>query len=84
MSPQPDEDERHRLSLQADYIIKILSERYGITPGQVVSAVQWVEDRKQNGERVKQTGLTSVIGIVITALLIAVWEGVKDVLRRSP
>jgi hypothetical protein len=71
------EEDRHRVTMQVDHFIEILSARYGIKPADVVETVNWVKDRKEFFTRVKMSGAVSIIGLVIGALLLSMWEGIK-------
>lgn len=65
----------------AEAVLKILVERYGMPPHRVVDAVKWVEERMAINAESRKASTTAVIGIVIAALLMALWTGVKDWIR---
>lgn len=71
------DDERQRLNVQVDHFIDLLAKRYGLSPSDVVDAVQWVKAKKEMSARIKMSGAFSIIGIVVGALLLALWEGFR-------
>jgi hypothetical protein len=75
------EHEQQEPGVVADAVLEIIADRYGITLPEIIAAVRWVEERKRNGERVSQAGVTTIIGVVSTALVLALWEGVKTILK---
>lgn len=78
------EDEKHRVHAQVDHFIDILARRYNLTPNDVVDAVNWVKQKKEISSRMKMSGAFSLMGIIIGALLLALWEGFKAVLGSRP
>lgn len=75
------EEERVRIGMQADAIIRVLADRYGLEPGQVIEAVRWVEHHKEFVTSLKKGGLLSLFGVLITATMLAMWEGAKVLFR---
>lgn len=75
------EHERAAVAQQVDYFIEVLSQRYGLTPMEVVETVRWVRDRKEFLARARMSGAMSLLGLVIAAMAVALWEGVKAMLN---
>lgn len=67
--------------MQADAVIRVLAERYGLEPRQVIEAVRWVENHKEFVSSLKKGGILSLIGLLITATTLAIWEGLKALIR---
>ena len=72
----PDED-RAKVALQVDMFIDILAKRYGLEPRDVVDAVRWVQDHKQFVSKMKHGGMMTLLGITVTSVVLAAWEGAK-------
>ena len=77
------DDERKKVVAQVDYFVELVGRRYDVKPEEVLEAVKWVRERKAFSDRVKSTGLVSLIGLLITAVALSVWEGVKAMVGRS-
>lgn len=71
------DEEKHKVMIQVDHFIEILSARYGLRPNDVVDTVQWVKERRQFVERMKVSSALSILGVVVAALLLSMWEGIK-------
>lgn len=71
------DEEKRRVTLQVDYFLEMISSRYKIQPQEIMETVQWVRERKEFTSKLKTTGLLSILGIVISALALTLWEGVK-------
>ena len=76
------EEDRIKLGMQADYLIEILSHRYGVTPSQVVEAIRWVDERRTAGNRLRQGGSLTLLSLVVGALGVVLWEGLKSLIWR--
>jgi hypothetical protein len=63
--------------------VELITKRYDVRPEEVLEAVRWVREKKAFNDRVKATGLVSLIGLLITAIGLAVWEGVKAMVGRG-
>jgi hypothetical protein len=77
------DDERKKVAAQVEAFVELITRRYDVKPEEVLEAVKWVRERKAFSERVRSTGLVSLIGLLITAIALAVWEGVKAMVSRS-
>lgn len=67
--------------MQVDLFVDLLAKRYGLEPREVVDAVRWVQAHKEYVARMKHGGMLSLVGIVITAAALAIWEGAKAFVR---
>lgn len=77
------DESKAQAAVLADQVLQIIAERHGFTASQLADAVKWVERRRLSGEKLKSSAITSVLGLVATALSLALWEGVKELLRRK-
>jgi len=75
------DEERVRIGLQVDAMITVMAERYGVKPSQIIDAVHWVEHHREFVSSLKKGGLLSMFGIMISAGLLALWEGVKAFIK---
>lgn len=75
------EDDKLRVTLQVDHFIEILSRRYGIDPKEVVEAVTWVRERKQFSNRFHAGAIISMISVLVGAILLSLWEGIKHFIK---
>ena len=77
------DDERRKVAAQVEAFVELITKRYDVRPEEVLEAVKWVREKKAFNDRVKSTGLVSLIGLLITAISLAVWEGVKAMVSRG-
>jgi hypothetical protein len=77
------EEERAKVVMQVDYFVDIMSKRYGIEPNEVVDVVKQVKQWQERNKRFSQAGYISLIGVIISAALLATWEGLKTLARRG-
>ena len=77
------DDERRKVAAQVEAFVELITKRYDVRPEEVLEAVRWVREKKAFNDRVKATGLVSLIGLLITAIGLAVWEGVKAMVGRG-
>ena len=79
------EEEKYRVTLQVDHFIEILSKRYGINPHEVIEAVKWVKSHQSIESKVSFGAMVSVVGVIVGAVLMALWEGIKHMVNsKSP
>ena len=83
MADLSDED-KTRVTLQVDHFIEILAIRYGLHPNDVVDAVKWVREHRTLDEKIKASGIVALIGIIVGALVLALWEGLKHFMVNKP
>lgn len=65
----------------ADAVVDALARRYGVQPGDVVEAVRWVREHRDFVAKMKHSGFLTLSGIIISASLMAAWEGIKNYVR---
>lgn len=70
-------EERARVQMQVDHFIEILERRYGLEAADVVSAIRWVQDRKDRNDKLSNAGAIGLIGLIISSLAIGLMEAVK-------
>lgn len=81
---QISDEERARLMIQADRLIEILATRYGVDPHEVVDAVRWVQEHKDWASKMRSAGSMGLITILLSALGISLWEGIKSLITSRP
>jgi hypothetical protein len=74
-------EEKARIGMQADMLIRVLADRYGLEPTEVAEAVRWVQTHREFVAKLKHSSMLSLVGIVIGGALLAMWEGAKAFLR---
>ena len=74
------EEERARLGMQVDLFVDLLARRYGLEPSEVIDAVRWVQTHREFVSRIKNGGFIGLIGTLVTASFLAMWEGIKHFL----
>jgi hypothetical protein len=77
------DEERRRIAASADYFLSYTAQRHGISVDDVIDTIRWVRERKEFAQKIKSTGTVSLIGLLVSALALAVWEGLKSLLSRS-
>ena len=77
------EEEKAKAAAQVDYFLTLLAKRYEVSPNEMAALVQEMRERKAFLDRVKATGLASLIGLVVTAIVLAVWEGLKSLIAQG-
>lgn len=68
--------------MQVDLFVDLLAKRYGLQPNEVVDAVKWVQHHKEFVASMKKGGFLSLFGVLISAMLLTVWEGAKAWVRK--
>lgn len=81
MSGGISDEEIARLGILADRVVDLIAKRYGVEPSDVVEAVKWVHDHKEFVSKMKHSGFLTLIGLMISASVLAFWEGLKAYLR---
>lgn len=77
------EEEKSKVREQVDYFIYLLSEKYGTKPHEIAEAIQWVNERREFVKKLKSSGMMGLLGLIITGMMIALWEGVLSLMRRG-
>lgn len=75
------EEQKLLVEHQVAYFTQLMADRYRVEPDEILEAVKYVRDRKAFMERIKSTGLVSLIGLILSAVTLAVWEGMKSFVR---
>jgi hypothetical protein len=70
-------DERARVQVQVDHFITVLERRYGVKASDVIEAVHYVTRAKERNAKLGQAGAASLIGTIIMAAALSLWEGIK-------
>lgn len=78
-----DDEDRMRVAAQVDRFIEVLSARYGVQPGEIVEAVRWVREHRAYLDRVRNASTIALIGALVSASALALWEGIKAMFRRE-
>ena len=78
-----DDAERARIAAYADAVIEVLSARYGLEPKDVVDAVAWVREHRAFSARLKVSSVISLIGLLASALLMAIWQGLLYAITKA-
>ena len=71
------DEERAKLGLLADRLMHVVAERHGVSVQEVIEATRWVHTHKEFVTKMKSGGLIGLITFLITASLLALWEGIK-------
>lgn len=77
------EAQRAQIAAQVDYFIEVVGKRYQVNPDEIVDAVRWVREKKAVADKVKSSGLLALVGLIVTSLAIAVWEGIKALAKGA-
>ena len=75
-------EERHRVEMQVEHFLRLIHERYGISMTEVLELVHWARAQRDRQTKLTAAGYASLLGIVITGMVMALVEGVKAWLRR--
>jgi hypothetical protein len=71
--------------LQVDVFLGILQERYGLQAGEIreiLDDIRWVRGYRSGTIRAQRAAVVSVFALVLAGLASALWEGIKQSLRR--
>lgn len=74
--------DRREIAAQIDHMVEILADRYGVEPHEVVDTVKWVREKRDHDTKMKNAALLAVIGIMASAVMMALWEGFKQLSGR--
>ncbi len=72
------EEEKLKVMLQVDHFVEIIEERSGLTFAEVVEVIKWSRNHKSFFDKLSTYSALTVIGILISALLYAVWKGIVN------
>jgi hypothetical protein len=82
MNTELSDSEKALIALRYEQMMQILASRHGITERQIVETVEWVHRHREWLEAMKRGGSLGLIGFLLSAALLAIWEGVKAMVRR--
>lgn len=69
------EADKTKVVLQVDYFISLIEQRYDIKFQEIVEAVRWAREHRENMKTIGKVGIMTLIGVLVTAMLTAVWHG---------
>ena len=75
-------EERARVTMQVEYFVHLIERRYGMSANDVVEAVRYVGRVRERNSKFAQAGAVSIIGMVATAFVLSLCEGVKSWVKR--
>jgi hypothetical protein len=70
--------------IQADRLVEILAARYGVDAHDVVDAVRWVQEHKEWAGKMRAAGSIGLITLLVSALMVSLWEGFKSLVGKHP
>jgi hypothetical protein len=76
------EEERARVGLIADRIVTVLADRYSIKPQEVQEAMTWYRNHREFVSRMKSGGFLTLVSVLISAIMLSVWEGAKALANK--
>ena len=77
------EVERLKVTAQVDYFLSVLMKRYGMSDAdlpEIVASLRWLKEHREFMNKLTTGGTLSLLGILMTALGAAIWNGVKALL----
>lgn len=77
-------DERARIGMLADDVINVIALRYGIKVDEVQDAMHWYREHREFVRKMKHSGFLTIVGLMISASVLAFWEGLKAYVRGKP
>lgn len=78
------EEDRAKIGTMTEMVIETISKRYGVTVSEAVEAIKWVHDHKEFVAKMKHSSIFAVIGVLLSAMLLALWEGARTLLHGGP
>ena len=72
------DEEKASIASQGDFFLEVLQKRYGITPQEIIDVIRWAQERKAFAEKLKASSTLAFVGIIASAILMALWEGIKQ------
>jgi hypothetical protein len=74
--------DRAEIAAHIDHMVDVLADRYGVEPHEVVDTVKWVREKKEHDAKMKNAALLAIIGVMVSAVMMALWEGFKTLSGR--
>ena len=81
MTHQLSDEDKARCAAQVDYFVELCAQKYQSSPAEIMEAVRWIHARKDWMQRAKQTSLASFMALLVSALALVAWEGLKAMIR---
>ena len=75
--------EKAVIAMHYDQVMEILARRHGVTEKQLVDAINWVHRHKDWLDAMKRAGWFSLVGFLLSAAILAFWEGFKQAVRGA-
>ena len=77
------EEEKIKVQIQVDYFLYLIGKRYNTNPNEVLAAINWVKERRELAQKIKSSTIVTTLGILASALALAIWEGLKIMVFRK-
>lgn len=77
------DEQKAQLAVQFEQLQQMFAHRHGVTMGELVEATRWVKAHREYVEALKRGGSLALIGFLLSALLLTVWEGLKSYLKST-
>jgi hypothetical protein len=68
--------------MQLEMVAEAFEKRYHMSFDELVEGARWARAARLRHEKITSGGIASLVGIIITAIAMAMWEGVKSWARR--
>lgn len=76
-------EERAKAGIAADEALRLIGERYGMHITELIEAARWVQEHRQFVAKLKTASLLTLMGILISAAVMSMWEGLKAYVRMG-
>lgn len=60
-----------------DYFVDQCSSRYGVDPHELGKTIVFVRVQRDAIGKIQTAGIVSIVGLLTSALLLSLWEGIK-------
>lgn len=77
------DEEKTTVAAQVEYFVELLAKKYNVEQHELESTIEWVKQQKEFREKMRTTGLLSILGIVLSGMMLALWEGIRATLGRG-
>ena len=74
--------DRAEIAATIDRLVETLADRYGVEPHEVVDTVKWVREKREHDAKMRNAAVMAVIGVIVSAVFLALWEGLKQLSSR--
>lgn len=72
-----------RVAIQVDYFIAQVERRYGVSVNEMVETIKWAREHRSTMQQIGRAGVLTIVGILITAALAAIWAGIIDTIQHG-